>query len=60
MGLRHPLEHLRGKAIRTLRGEGVQVDVLGEELQSKKIEVPDFLFFIFTFLYICDWNCVLF
>lgn len=38
VGLRHPLEHLRGKAIHTLRGEGVQVDVLGEELQSKTIE----------------------
>ncbi|XP_077226116.1 cytidine/deoxycytidylate deaminase family protein isoform X2 [Tasmannia lanceolata] len=38
VGLRHPLRHLRGNAIRTLRRERVQVDVLGEELQSKMIE----------------------
>lgn len=49
MGLRHPLEHLRGKAIRALRGEGVQVDVLGEELQSKMFEV---IFFISLFIYL--------
>lgn len=38
VGIRHPLQHLRGKAINSLRNEGVQVDVLGEELQSKIIE----------------------
>lgn len=39
MGLRHPLQHLRGSAIRALRSENLQVDVVGEELQSKLIEV---------------------
>ncbi|PIA43410.1 hypothetical protein AQUCO_01900060v1 [Aquilegia coerulea] len=38
VGIRHPLQHLRGKAIRSLRSEGLQVDVLGEELQSKSIQ----------------------
>ncbi|OVA14785.1 CMP/dCMP deaminase [Macleaya cordata] len=38
VGIRHPLKHLRGGAIRSLRSEGVQVDVLGEDLQSKFIE----------------------
>lgn len=39
VGIRHPLQHLRGKAIRALRSEGLQVDVLGEDIQSKIIEV---------------------
>ncbi|KAJ4961111.1 hypothetical protein NE237_021021 [Protea cynaroides] len=38
VGIRHPLQHLRGKAIRALRSEGVQVDVLGEDLQCKATE----------------------
>ncbi|KAF8033693.1 hypothetical protein BT93_C0073 [Corymbia citriodora subsp. variegata] len=38
LGMRHPLKHLRGNAIRELRGQGLQVDVLGEDLQSKIIE----------------------
>ncbi|RZC63402.1 hypothetical protein C5167_025165 [Papaver somniferum] len=38
LGIRHPLKHLRGNAIRSLRSEGVQVDVLGEDLQSQSIE----------------------
>ncbi|KAG6470536.1 riboflavin biosynthesis protein PYRR, chloroplastic-like [Zingiber officinale] len=38
VGLRHPFQHLRGKAIQSLRNEGVQVDVLGEDLQSKIFE----------------------
>ncbi|KAG1331561.1 putative Riboflavin biosynthesis protein PYRR, chloroplastic [Cocos nucifera] len=38
VGLRHPLKHLRGKAIKSLRSEGVQVDVLGEELNGKVFE----------------------
>ncbi|KAG5549695.1 hypothetical protein RHGRI_014857 [Rhododendron griersonianum] len=36
--LTHPLQHLRGNAIRALRSEELQVDVLGEDLQSKTIE----------------------
>ncbi|KAL3699032.1 hypothetical protein R1sor_017054 [Riccia sorocarpa] len=32
VGLRHPLKHLRGKAIQGLRAEGIAVDVLGEDL----------------------------
>ncbi|KAG6550147.1 hypothetical protein Mapa_008103 [Marchantia paleacea] len=32
IGLRHPLTHLRGKAIEALRAEGIAVDVLGEDL----------------------------
>lgn len=39
MGLRHPLPHLRGKAINILRTDGLQVDVLGEDLKSKHFEV---------------------
>ncbi|GER26542.1 riboflavin-specific deaminase [Striga asiatica] len=38
IGIRHPLQHLRGKAVRALRGEGVLVDVLGEDIQCKSIE----------------------
>ncbi|KAA8536651.1 hypothetical protein F0562_029129 [Nyssa sinensis] len=38
VGIRHPLQHLRGHAVRALRSEGLQVDVLGEDLQSKIIE----------------------
>ena len=39
MGLRHPLSHLRGNSINILRREQVQVDVLGEDLESKAFEV---------------------
>ncbi|XP_050242337.1 riboflavin biosynthesis protein PYRR, chloroplastic isoform X1 [Quercus robur] len=38
VGMRHPLQHLRGNAVRALRSQGVQVDVLGEDLKSKIIE----------------------
>ncbi|CAM8894587.1 unnamed protein product [Rhodiola kirilowii] len=38
VGMRNPLHHLRGAGIRALRGEGLQVDVLGEDLQSKLFE----------------------
>lgn len=38
VGMRHPLRLLRGNAVRTLRSEGVQVDVLGEDLRSKTFE----------------------
>lgn len=37
--MRHPLQHLRGNAVRALRSQGVQVDILGEDLRSKAIEV---------------------
>ncbi|XP_049392055.1 riboflavin biosynthesis protein PYRR, chloroplastic-like isoform X1 [Solanum stenotomum] len=39
VGIRHPLQHLRGNAIHALRSEGLQVDVLGEDTQNKTIEV---------------------
>lgn len=38
VGIRHPLRHLRGNAVRGWRSEGVQVDVLGEDLQSSSVE----------------------
>ncbi|XP_010268305.1 PREDICTED: riboflavin biosynthesis protein PYRR, chloroplastic isoform X3 [Nelumbo nucifera] len=38
VGIKHPLQHFRGRAVRSLRSERVQVDVLGEDLQSKLIE----------------------
>ncbi|EPS60967.1 hypothetical protein M569_13834, partial [Genlisea aurea] len=38
IGIRYPLPHLRGKAIRALRNEGVIVHVLGEDLLSKNTE----------------------
>lgn len=38
VGIRHPLVHLRGKAINSFRNEGVRVDVVGEELPGKKME----------------------
>ncbi|KAI7736071.1 hypothetical protein M8C21_023688 [Ambrosia artemisiifolia] len=38
IGIRHPLQHLRGKAIQSLRAEGLQVDVLGEDIRSISIE----------------------
>lgn len=42
IGMRHPLQHLRGNAVCALRSQGVQVDILGEDLQSKVIEVQRF------------------
>ncbi|KAK2974283.1 hypothetical protein RJ640_016769 [Escallonia rubra] len=39
IGIRHPLQHLRSNAIRTLRSERLQVDVLGEDLRTKHMEV---------------------
>ncbi|KAG6409451.1 hypothetical protein SASPL_127490 [Salvia splendens] len=38
IGIRHPLQHLRGKAIRVFRSKGLLVDVLGEDLQCKAME----------------------
>ncbi|KAF5745881.1 riboflavin biosynthesis protein PYRR chloroplastic-like [Tripterygium wilfordii] len=38
VGIRHPLQHLQGDSVRALRSQGLQVDVLGEDLQSKVIE----------------------
>ncbi|KAJ0911263.1 putative riboflavin biosynthesis protein RibD [Helianthus annuus] len=38
VGIRHPLQHLRGKAIQTLRTQGLQVDVLGEDIRSISIQ----------------------
>ncbi|KAH0467846.1 hypothetical protein IEQ34_002879 [Dendrobium chrysotoxum] len=38
VGIRHPLGHLRGKAINSFRNEGIRVDVVGEELPIKKME----------------------
>ncbi|KAK1270968.1 hypothetical protein QJS04_geneDACA004420 [Acorus gramineus] len=38
VGIRHPLRHLRGKAIFSLRNHGIQVDVLGEDLQTQAFE----------------------
>ncbi|XP_009778198.1 riboflavin biosynthesis protein PYRR, chloroplastic [Nicotiana sylvestris] len=38
IGIRNPLQHLRGNAIHALRSEGLQVDVLGEDTQNKIIE----------------------
>ncbi|KAF8659207.1 hypothetical protein HU200_058657 [Digitaria exilis] len=38
VGLRHPLKHLRGKAIKALRSESIHVDVVGEDLQNKFFE----------------------
>ncbi|KAL0402698.1 UNVERIFIED_CONTAM: Riboflavin biosynthesis protein PYRR, chloroplastic [Sesamum latifolium] len=38
IGIRHPLQHLRGKAVHALRSEGLLVDVLGEDLQCKTVE----------------------
>ncbi|KAL7148794.1 hypothetical protein ABFS83_06G203300 [Erythranthe nasuta] len=38
IGIRHPLQHLRGKAVRAFRSEGLLVDVLGEDLQCKTVE----------------------
>ncbi|KAL3630919.1 hypothetical protein CASFOL_023903 [Castilleja foliolosa] len=38
IGMRHPLQHLRGKAVDAFKGEGLVVDVLGENIQSKTLE----------------------
>lgn len=38
VGMRHPSKHLRGSAIQALRSEGIQVDVLGEDLRSDVVE----------------------
>jgi len=45
VGLRHPLKHLRGKAIQALQSEGIQVDVVGEDLQNILFEVTLGIFF---------------
>ncbi|CAN0859652.1 Riboflavin biosynthesis protein PYRR, chloroplastic [Linum grandiflorum] len=37
VGIRHPLKHFQGHAIRALRGEGLLVDVLGEDLQTTTV-----------------------
>eukprot|EP00252_Welwitschia_mirabilis_P018876 TRINITY_DN4235_c0_g1_i1.p1 TRINITY_DN4235_c0_g1~~TRINITY_DN4235_c0_g1_i1.p1 ORF type:complete len:588 (-),score=105.65 TRINITY_DN4235_c0_g1_i1:216-1979(-) len=38
IGMRHPLRHFRGQAIRALRKSGIEVCVLGEDLQGRSIE----------------------
>ncbi|KAJ8773060.1 hypothetical protein K2173_028237 [Erythroxylum novogranatense] len=38
IGIRHPLSHLQGNAVRALRSQGLQVDVLQEDLKSKIFE----------------------
>ncbi|KAH9312839.1 hypothetical protein KI387_027874, partial [Taxus chinensis] len=38
IGLRHPLKHFRGKAIKALRDTIIEVNVLGEDLQNRNIE----------------------
>ncbi|KAL9297054.1 hypothetical protein ACSQ67_022950 [Phaseolus vulgaris] len=38
IGMRHPLQHLRGNAVRALRNQGLHVDILGEDLTSNLIE----------------------
>ncbi|KAK7243238.1 hypothetical protein RIF29_38029 [Crotalaria pallida] len=38
IGMRHPLQHLRGNAVRAIRSQGLQVDLLGEDLTSKDLE----------------------
>lgn len=45
--MRHPLRHLRGGAISALRAQGLEVDVLGEKLRSKDIEVALSPFFAY-------------
>jgi len=37
--MRHPLQHLRGNAVRALRNQGLHVDILGENLTGNLIEV---------------------
>jgi diaminohydroxyphosphoribosylaminopyrimidine deaminase/5-amino-6-(5-phosphoribosylamino)uracil reductase len=37
VGLRHPLQHLRGRAIDTLQSSGICVEVGGEELNTEGI-----------------------
>ena len=44
------MQHLRGNAIRAWRSEELQVDVLGEDLQSKAIEVYIHLHALLYFL----------
>lgn len=48
VGIRHPLKHLRGSAIREMRSHGVEVNVLGEDFQSKVLEVCLFVLFFFN------------
>ncbi|QCE12474.1 riboflavin biosynthesis protein PYRR, chloroplastic [Vigna unguiculata] len=38
IGMRHPLQHLRGNAVRALRNQGLHVDVLGEDLTGNLVE----------------------
>ncbi|XP_027353545.1 riboflavin biosynthesis protein PYRR, chloroplastic isoform X2 [Abrus precatorius] len=38
IGMRHPLQHLRGNAVRALRTQGLHVDLLGEDLTCKLVE----------------------
>ncbi|KAJ8770259.1 hypothetical protein K2173_012701 [Erythroxylum novogranatense] len=39
IGIRHPLSHLQGNAVRAQRSPGLQVDVLQKDLKSKIFEV---------------------
>jgi hypothetical protein len=50
VGLRHPLKHLRGKAIQSLRNEGIQVDVVGEDLHSKLFKVFSWIILFFVLI----------
>nr|KYP64170.1 Riboflavin biosynthesis protein ribD [Cajanus cajan] len=38
IGMRHPLQHLRGNAVRALRNQGLHVDLFGEDLTGNLIE----------------------
>ncbi|GKV40170.1 hypothetical protein SLEP1_g47838 [Rubroshorea leprosula] len=38
VGISHPLQHLRGNSIRALRGPGLHVEVLEEDIQSQIVE----------------------
>ncbi|KAI4350171.1 hypothetical protein L6164_010680 [Bauhinia variegata] len=53
IGMRHPLQHLRGSAVRALRSQGVHVDVLGEDLRSKLIEEARKICFLVNAPLIC-------
>ena len=43
VGLRHPLPHFKGKAIKELRKANIRVDVFGENMQMNATTEVDFV-----------------
>ena len=56
VGLRHPLPHFKGKAIKELRKANIRVDVFGENMQMNATTEVDFCHIISCTASINFWN----